>query len=57
MIRDCASGLIGEARLSCTYRCISPACYEEIYAKDEVCELVLARAFDNGMVAARGGRG
>ncbi|EKX43220.1 hypothetical protein GUITHDRAFT_140783 [Guillardia theta CCMP2712] len=34
--KEVCSGLIGEARLSCTYKCISPACYEEIYAKDEL---------------------
>jgi len=34
-------GLFGEARLSCTYKCISPSCYEEIYARDEVVSVLL----------------
>lgn len=34
--RDVCQGLANEAKLTCTYRCVSPDCYEEIYAKDEI---------------------
>lgn len=30
------TGLTNEAKMTCAYRCISPQCYDEVYAKDEV---------------------
>jgi len=34
--RGHGAGLVNEAKMTCAYRCISPECYEEVYAKDEV---------------------
>mmetsp|Transcript_52769 Transcript_52769/g.107657 ORF Transcript_52769/g.107657 Transcript_52769/m.107657 type:complete len:126 (-) Transcript_52769:145-522(-) len=34
--RDVCTGLQNEVKLTCTYRCISPECYEEVYSKDEI---------------------
>ena len=34
--RSTCSGLDGESRLNCNYKCISESCYEEIYGQDQV---------------------
>jgi len=31
--------LSGEGKMTCAYRCISPECFDEVYAKDEVCPI------------------
>lgn len=33
---DACAGLQNEAKMMCAYRCISPACQEEVYGNDEI---------------------
>mmetsp|Transcript_92634 Transcript_92634/g.135398 ORF Transcript_92634/g.135398 Transcript_92634/m.135398 type:complete len:124 (-) Transcript_92634:204-575(-) len=34
--KDVCTGLSGEGKMTCAYRCISPECFDEVYAKDEI---------------------
>lgn len=34
--RTTCHGLKGEARATCTYMCVSPSCFDEVYAQDPV---------------------
>jgi hypothetical protein len=34
--RTVCAGLVAEAKTSCSYNCISEACYNEVYAHDEL---------------------
>ncbi len=34
--RTTCQGLKGESRATCTYRCVSPQCFDEVYANDPV---------------------
>ncbi|KAJ1490904.1 hypothetical protein T484DRAFT_3273578 [Baffinella frigidus] len=32
--RDVCTGLVGETKLICAYKCVSEECYDEVYGKD-----------------------
>jgi hypothetical protein len=34
--RDVCTGLLGEVKLTCVYKCVSAECHEEVYGKDSV---------------------